>query len=65
VLVEVPAPVGAGNILVTGIPLRMSKTQLKMERSFPAVGDPNEEIYSRLFGYRREDLARLQEEGII
>jgi crotonobetainyl-CoA:carnitine CoA-transferase CaiB-like acyl-CoA transferase len=63
--VEVPAPVGAGNNLVTGIPLRMSKTQLKIERSFPAVGEPNEEIYSRLLGYSREDLWRLQEEGII
>jgi len=64
-LTEVPTHNDKGNILVTGIPLRLSETTLKIERSYPAVGEHNEEIYSRLLGYSREDLGRLEEEGII
>ena len=64
-LAEVLFPDGSGAMLVTGSPLRMSGTPLKIERSFPAVGQHNEEIYGDLLGYSREDLARLEEEGII
>ena len=64
-LTEVPTPDGNSKVLVRGIPLRMSGTPLKIERSFPAVGQYNEEIYCGLLGYSREDLTRLREEGII
>jgi len=64
-LTKVPSPDGSGDVLVTGIPLRMSEIPLKIERSFPAVGQHNEEIYCGLLRYSREDLARLEEEGVI
>jgi len=64
-LTEVPSPDGSGDVLVTNIPLGMSGTPLKIERSFPAVGQYNEEIYCGLLGYSREDLARLKDEGVI
>ncbi len=64
-LTEVPSPDGKSKILVAGIPMRMSETPLKIERSFPAIGQHNEEIYCGLLGYAREDLARLKEEGVI
>jgi len=64
-LTEVPSPNGQGNVLVTGIPLRLSGTPLKIERSFPAIGEYNEEIYCGLLGYSREDLDKLKEEEII
>ncbi len=64
-LVEVPSPDGKSKVLVTGIPLRMSGTQLQIERSFPAVGQHNEEIYCGILGYSHQDLDRLEEEGII
>ncbi len=64
-LVEVPSPDGKSKVLVTGIPLGMSGTPLEIERSFPGVGQHNEEIYCGLLGYSREDLARLEEEGVI
>ena len=63
--VELPSPNGSDNILVTGIPLRMSKTKLETEHSFPAVGEHNEEIYTELLGYSREDLVRLQRKGVV
>jgi len=64
-LVEVPFPDGSGNTMVTGLPIRMSATPTEIQRSFPAVGEHNEEIYCGLLGYSSEDLTRLTEEGII
>ena len=64
-LVEVPFPDGSRNTLVTGLPIRMSGTPTEIYRSFPAVGEHNEEIYCGLLGYSREYLTRLSEEGII
>jgi len=64
-LTEVPSPNGQGNVLVTGIPLRLSGTPLKIERSFPTIGQYNEEVYCGLLGYSGEDLAKLKEEGVL
>jgi len=64
-LIELPAHNGQGNVLVTGIPLRMSQTPLKIERSFPAIGEHNEAVYKEILGYSRENLEKLEEEGII
>ena len=64
-LVKMPYPDGSGDVLVTNIPLGMSGTPLKLERSFPAVGQYNEEIYCGLLGYSQEDLGKLRDEGVI
>jgi crotonobetainyl-CoA:carnitine CoA-transferase CaiB-like acyl-CoA transferase len=64
-LVEVPSPNGKGNIVVTGIPIRMSGAQLRIERSFPALGEHNEEIYCGLLGYSREEMDKLKQDGVI
>lgn len=64
-LTEVPLPDGEGKVLVTSPPVRMSETPLKIERSFPALGEHNEEIYCELLGYTPDDLAKLKEEGVI
>lgn len=63
-LTEVPCPDGS-RVLVTSPPLGMSETPPKIERSFPAIGGHNEEIYCGLLGYSQEDLVKLEEEGII
>ena len=64
-LTEVPTPDGKSKVLVTGLPLRMSATPTSIERSFPAVGQHNEEIYCGLLDFSREDLVKLEEDGII
>jgi len=64
-LTEVPSPDGTSKVLVTSPPLRMSETPPKIERSFPAIGQHNEEIYCGLLGYSGEDLGKLKEEGVI
>ncbi|MFC1859623.1 CaiB/BaiF CoA transferase family protein [Thermodesulfobacteriota bacterium] len=64
-LAEVLAPDGKSKATVTGIPLRMSATPLKIERSFPMIGEHNEEIYCGILGFTRDDLVRLKEEEVI
>jgi len=64
-LVEVPTPDSEEKVLVTGLPIRLSATPTSIERSFPAVGQHNEEIYGKLLGYNQEDLKNLEAEGII
>jgi crotonobetainyl-CoA:carnitine CoA-transferase CaiB-like acyl-CoA transferase len=64
-LVEVPSPDRKSKVMVTGIPLRMSGTPLKIERSFPMVGEHNEEIYCDILGFTLDDLVRLKEQEVI
>jgi len=64
-LTEVSTPDGNSKVLVTNSPFRMSETPLKIERSFPAVGQYNEEIYCGLLGYSHDDLVNLKEEEVI
>lgn len=64
-LEEVAFPGGEGSMPVTGTPVRMSATPTAIGRSFPAVGEHNEEIYRGLLGYGPEDLASLSEKGVI
>jgi crotonobetainyl-CoA:carnitine CoA-transferase CaiB-like acyl-CoA transferase len=52
-------------VLVTNVPFKMSGTPLKIERPLPGIGQHNEEIYCGLLGYSRENLVKLEEEGII
>ena len=64
-LTEVPFPGGDGSMLVTGPPIGMSATPTAIERSFPAVGEHNEEVYGELLGYSREHLAALEDRGVV
>ncbi len=64
-LAKVPFPDGSGEMPVTGLPIRMSGTPTSIDRSFPAVGEHNEEVYCNLLGYSKEDLTKLEEEGIV
>ena len=65
ILTQLPFTDENGEVLVTNPPLRMSETPLTIERSFPAIGEHNEEIYCGLLGYSHEDLDKLKEEAVI
>jgi len=65
VLSQVPFPDGSAKVNVTSPPLRMSATPTAIQRSFPMVGQHNEEIYKTLLGYNKMELVTLKEEGII
>lgn len=60
---EVEHPV-AGRLLQPGAPFLMSETPWQMQRA-PLLGEHNEEIYGKLLGYSKQELAGLQERGVI
>lgn len=64
-LTDIIFPDGSGKMPVTGSPVRLSATATKVERSFPSLGQNNEEIYCNLLGYSIEDLQKFQENGVI
>lgn len=64
-LTDVPFPDGSGKMPVTNVPFQLSATPLKVERSFPAVGEHNEEVYGSLFGFTKQYLEELGKEGVV
>ena len=67
-IVELDYPGGklpGKKIAVPGMPIKLSKTPGKVETPAPLIGQHNEEIYCGLLGYSKQELADLQNEGII
>ncbi len=55
---------GIGELQITNIPVRFSKSGLAPLRSAKEPGENNAEVYGRI-GYSEEDLRRLRENGVI
>jgi crotonobetainyl-CoA:carnitine CoA-transferase CaiB-like acyl-CoA transferase len=62
--VEIDHPV-AGRLKYPGAPYKLSATPWKAERPAPLLGEHNEQVYRQMLGYRRPDLARMRQAGII
>jgi crotonobetainyl-CoA:carnitine CoA-transferase CaiB-like acyl-CoA transferase len=62
--VEIDHP-EAGKLVYPSAPYRLSETPWRVERPAPTIGQHNEEVYSWLLGYTKEELVRLRESGII
>lgn len=54
-----------GEVRVDGQPVHFSKTDWRIPRGGPCLGEHNEEVLTRLLGYSAEEVARLREEGVI
>ncbi|MFC1984775.1 CaiB/BaiF CoA transferase family protein [Chloroflexota bacterium] len=63
-LVEVEHP-GVGKVPLVGIPFKLSRTPGKIKTTHPLVGEHNKETYCDLLGYTDQEIAQLQEEGLI
>jgi crotonobetainyl-CoA:carnitine CoA-transferase CaiB-like acyl-CoA transferase len=61
---EVEHP-GLGLIKVTGIPLKSSELDLKVDRSAPDLGQHNAEILTGVLGYNPSEIGEMKKEGII
>ena len=62
--VEVDYP-NTGKVTQPGAPFKMSETPWQVMCSAPLLGEHNEEVYHEYLGYRKEDIIRLRESGII
>jgi crotonobetainyl-CoA:carnitine CoA-transferase CaiB-like acyl-CoA transferase len=54
-----------GRVRVDGLPAHFSKTDWKIERGGPCVGQDTDEVLAELLGYDADELARLHEEGVV
>lgn len=55
----------AGDVNVTGVPIKMSETQGEVEDPPPTLGEHTEEILSEKLGYTSEDVDDLEDDGVI
>jgi len=62
--VEIDHPV-AGRLRYPGAPYKLSATPWKAERPAPLLGQHNGQVYRQMLGYRRPDLARMRQAGVI
>jgi crotonobetainyl-CoA:carnitine CoA-transferase CaiB-like acyl-CoA transferase len=56
---------GTGKLIFTGVPYRFSEIQRETPLASPLLGQHNEEILCGRLGYKKRDLARLKEAGVI
>jgi len=63
-IVDIDYP-GLGRVPLTGFPIKFSETPGNIATRGPDLGEHNEEIYCGLLGFSREELAGLQQDGII
>ncbi|MCY3839234.1 MAG: CoA transferase [Gammaproteobacteria bacterium] len=54
-----------GDVRVDGQPVHFSETDWRITRSGPCLGEHNEEVLTRLLGLGSEEVARLEEEGVL
>jgi crotonobetainyl-CoA:carnitine CoA-transferase CaiB-like acyl-CoA transferase len=54
-----------GRVRVDGLPVHFSKTDWKIERGGPCVGQDTDRVLHDLLGYDEVEIARLHEEGIV
>jgi formyl-CoA transferase len=53
-----------GKHKMLGMPVKMSKSDFEY-RPAPALGEHNEEVLQEFFGYSKEEVAKLKDEGVI
>jgi crotonobetainyl-CoA:carnitine CoA-transferase CaiB-like acyl-CoA transferase len=54
-----------GNVRVDGLPVHLSKTDWKMERGGPCLGEHTELVLGRLLGMSPDDVTKLRAEGVV
>ncbi len=54
-----------GNVRVDGLPVHFSRTNWKIERGGPCVGEHTDEVLRELLELSDDELARLHEEGVV
>jgi crotonobetainyl-CoA:carnitine CoA-transferase CaiB-like acyl-CoA transferase len=54
-----------GRVKTTGTPLKLSETPGRVKWLAPNPGEHNEEVFIRMLGYSKDDLAKWTAEGVI
>ena len=54
-----------GAVRVDGLPVHLSKTDWKIERGGPCLGEHTEQVLGRLLGLSADEVAKLRAEGVV
>jgi len=54
-----------GRVRVDGLPAHLSKTDWRLERGSPCLGEHTELVLGRLLGMSPDDVAKLRAEGVV
>jgi crotonobetainyl-CoA:carnitine CoA-transferase CaiB-like acyl-CoA transferase len=54
-----------GRVRVDGLPVHLSRTDWKMERGAPCLGEHTEQVLNRVLGLSADDVAKLRAEGVV
>lgn len=54
-----------GKLRITGTPLKLSETPGRIETLAPLPGQHNEEVFVRMLGHSKDEIAKWQDEGVI
>jgi crotonobetainyl-CoA:carnitine CoA-transferase CaiB-like acyl-CoA transferase len=54
-----------GSVRVDGLPVHLSKTDWKIERGAPCLGEHTELVLNRVLGLSADDVAKLRAEGVV
>ena len=54
-----------GRVRVDGLPAHLSKTDWKIERGGPCLGEHTELVLNRVLGMSADDVAKLRAEGVV
>ena len=63
-IVEMEDP-KAGKFIVPGVPIHFSETKAEIRSFAPSLGEHNFEVYNRELGLSREEVEKLQKDGVI
>jgi crotonobetainyl-CoA:carnitine CoA-transferase CaiB-like acyl-CoA transferase len=63
-IVDLPHPT-AGTVRTLGVPIRLHGTPGAADTAPPTLGQHTEQILTRILGYRRAEVARLRQAGVV
>ena len=56
---------GIGEMRVNGVPIKLSESELAIQRPAPMLGEHNDEVYRELLGLNADEIAELKAKGTI
>ena len=54
-----------GNYMIIAPPWKLSSTPARIVRDAPSIGEHNDYVFGKLLGMSQEEIAKLQEEGVL
>jgi crotonobetainyl-CoA:carnitine CoA-transferase CaiB-like acyl-CoA transferase len=64
-VISVPRPDGAGDVRISGNPIKLSDSAPRPPQRWPALGADTEAVLVRELGVSQAELVRLRQNGVV